>query len=147
MGHECRGYDYFAHQVSKKLQVVLRIAHFLTGDGGHEEAGARSGDRSARAEERRSRPTGRRRDGASGRTRTCDPRLRRPVLYPTELRTRGKTILPRPRLNASRQELRHDLAADVGQAEIAALETVGQLRVIEAEEVQDRGVQVVDVDL
>src|SRR3954469_346188 len=24
--------------------------------------------------------------GAPGRTRTCDPRLRRPVLYPTELR-------------------------------------------------------------
>jgi hypothetical protein len=27
-----------------------------------------------------------RRAGAPGRTRTCDPRLRRPVLYPTELR-------------------------------------------------------------
>ena len=27
--------------------------------------------------------------GAPGRTRTCDPRLRRPVLYPTELRARG----------------------------------------------------------
>lgn len=26
--------------------------------------------------------------GAPGRTRTCDPRLRRPVLYPTELRAR-----------------------------------------------------------
>jgi hypothetical protein len=25
-------------------------------------------------------------NGAPGRTRTCDPRLRRPVLYPTELR-------------------------------------------------------------
>ena len=28
------------------------------------------------------------RNGAPGRTRTCDPRLRRPVLYPTELRAR-----------------------------------------------------------
>ena len=27
-------------------------------------------------------------DGRRGRTRTCDPRLRRPVLYPTELRAR-----------------------------------------------------------
>ena len=35
----------------------------------------------------------------------------------------------------------------VGQAEIAALEAVGQLGVVEAEQVQDRGVQVVDVDL
>jgi hypothetical protein len=26
--------------------------------------------------------------GAPGRTRTCDPRLRRPLLYPTELRAR-----------------------------------------------------------
>src|SRR3954467_9113641 len=30
----------------------------------------------------------RRISGAPGRTRTCDPRLRRPVLYPTELRAR-----------------------------------------------------------
>src|SRR3954471_22387768 len=27
--------------------------------------------------------------GAPGRTRTCDPRLRRPVLYPTELRAQS----------------------------------------------------------
>ncbi len=31
--------------------------------------------------------------GAPGRTRTCDPRLRRPVLYPTELRARvGRSV-------------------------------------------------------
>ena len=35
----------------------------------------------------------------------------------------------------------------VGQAVVAALEAVGQLRVVEAEQVQDRGLQVVDVDL
>lgn len=29
------------------------------------------------------------RSGAPGRTRTCNPRLRRPVLYPVELRARG----------------------------------------------------------
>jgi hypothetical protein len=39
----------------------------------------------ARAELRREREA----DGAPGRTRTCGPRLRRPVLYPTELRARG----------------------------------------------------------
>ena len=37
------------------------------------------------------------RNGAPGRTRTCDPRLRRTVLYPTELRarslTRGKRLV------------------------------------------------------
>ena len=35
---------------------------------------------------------------------------------------------------------------DVGQAEISALETIGQLGVVEAEQVQDRGVQVVHVN-
>ncbi len=35
---------------------------------------------------------------------------------------------------------------DVGQAEVAALEPVGQLRVVDAEQVQDRGLEVVDVD-
>jgi hypothetical protein len=28
-------------------------------------------------------------DGAPGRTRTCDPRLRRPMLYPAELRAQA----------------------------------------------------------
>ena len=31
--------------------------------------------------------------GAPGRTRTCDPRLRRPMLYPPELRAREASIL------------------------------------------------------
>ena len=35
---------------------------------------------------------------------------------------------------------------DVGQAEIAALEAIGQLRVVEAQQMQQRRVQVVDVD-
>jgi putative transposase len=42
----------------------------------------------------RNRPS---RTGAPGRTRTCDPRLRRPVLYPTELRARAE-----PRTHADR---------------------------------------------
>ena len=51
------------------------------------------------------------------------------------------------RLSYLDQKFPDDLAADVGQAEVAALEAVGQPRVVEAEQVQDRGVQVVDVDL
>ena len=39
-----------------------------------------------------------------------------------------------------------DAAVDVGQAEVAAGVAVGELRVVEAEQVQDGGVQVVDVD-
>ena len=35
----------------------------------------------------------------------------------------------------------------VGEAEVAALEAVGELGVVEAEQVQDGGVEVVDVDL
>ena len=38
--------------------------------------------------------------GAPGRTRTFDPRLRRPVLYPTELRARTSTLLTRAALGA-----------------------------------------------
>ncbi len=39
-----------------------------------------------------------------------------------------------------------EIPGDVGQAEVAAVEAVGQLRVVEAHQVQDRGVDVVDVD-
>ena len=38
------------------------------------------------------------------------------------------------------------LPVHVGQAEVAALEAVGQPLVVDAEQVQHRGVQVVDVD-
>ena len=41
----------------------------------------------------------------------------------------------------------HHFALDIGQAEIAALETVGQFRVIESEQMQQRRVQIVHVDL
>ena len=40
----------------------------------------------------------------------------------------------------------HDVPVQVRQPEIPARVAVGQLRVIEAEEVEDRGVEVVDVD-
>jgi hypothetical protein len=36
--------------------------------------------------------TARAKTGAPGRARTCDPRLRRPMLYPTELRARGSSV-------------------------------------------------------
>ena len=45
-----------------------------------------------------------------------------------------------------RQNRPHDLAADVGQAEVAAGVAEGQPLVVEAQQVQDRRLQVVDVD-
>ena len=50
------------------------------------------------------------------------------------------------RLPALRQNLSHDPPVHVGQPVVAALELEGQPRVVDAEQVQDRGVQVVDVD-
>ena len=40
----------------------------------------------------------------------------------------------------------HDFALDVGQAEVPAVVKIGQPLVIEAQQVKDRGVQVVDRD-
>ena len=45
----------------------------------------------------------------------------------------------------SRQDLPHHLAMHIGQPEVAAGVAVGEPGVVEAEQVQDRGVQVVDV--
>ena len=42
------------------------------------------------------------------------------------------------------QNLRHDVAVDVGQPEVASLEAIRQFLVIDAERVQDGGLQVVD---
>ena len=44
------------------------------------------------------------------------------------------------------QDLFHDVAVDVGEAVVAALEAVRQLRVVEPEAVHERRLQVVDVD-
>src|SRR5687767_5058966 len=49
-------------------------------------------------------------------------------------------------LSASCEQLRDDFARDIGETKIAALEAVGQARVVEAEEMQDGCVEVVDVD-
>src|SRR5207249_2153427 len=50
------------------------------------------------------------------------------------------------RVKHSRQDFANDFAGDVGEAEVAAVEAVGETGVVEAEEVQDGGVEVVDVD-
>jgi len=47
----------------------------------------------------------------------------------------------------SGEELLDEPAVDVGQAKVAALEAIRQPLVVEAEQVQQRRVQVVDVDL
>src|SRR5262249_24781776 len=49
--------------------------------------------------------------------------------------------------NESGDDVVDDFAVDVSQAEVAAGISVGELLVIEAEQPEDRGVQVVDVDL
>src|SRR4051794_16047740 len=46
----------------------------------------------------------------------------------------------------SREQLADHLALDIGQAEVAPLEAIGQLRVLQAEQVQDGRLEVVDVD-
>src|SRR5579864_7482277 len=48
--------------------------------------------------------------------------------------------------SVSRQQLFHHLAGHVRQPEIAALEAIGQFQMIEAKQMQDRRVEVVDVD-
>src|SRR5262245_44218098 len=45
-----------------------------------------------------------------------------------------------------RDDFLHHSARDVGQAIVAACVTIGELLVVEAEQMQDRGVEVVDVD-
>ncbi len=45
-----------------------------------------------------------------------------------------------------RQQLLHDAAVDVGEAEVAALEAVGEFLVVEAEEMKDRRLEIVDMD-
>ena len=45
-----------------------------------------------------------------------------------------------------RQEVVDNFSGDVGQAEVAALPAVGQAEVVDAQQVQHGGVQIVDVD-
>ena len=66
-------------------------------------------------------------------------------------RHRPKSMLRRavPRRGAgySSQEVFDDVAVDVGEAEVAAGVVIGEVFVVEAEEVKDGGLEVVDVDL
>src|SRR5207244_4144425 len=45
-----------------------------------------------------------------------------------------------------RQDVRYHLTGDVGQTEVTTIEAIGEPLVIEAEQMQQRGMQVVDVD-
>ena len=47
---------------------------------------------------------------------------------------------------ASGDEVVDDFAVDIGESEVAALEAVGEAGVLHAEEVEERGLQVVDMD-
>src|SRR5262249_31764641 len=58
----------------------------------------------------------------------------------------GPTVIGDAPAPGSRQEAIDDPAADVGQPEVPALEAVREAGVVEAEEAQNRGVVVVDVD-
>src|SRR6185295_5485614 len=84
-----------------------------------------------------------------GKSGLSDPRRRHP--RKSALRNMPWIIEKVQSLNDFRsrsgQELADDVAFDVGEPEVAAGVTEGQLQVIQAQQVQDRRVQVVDVDL
>src|SRR4051794_20917510 len=61
----------------------------------------------------------------------------------TASRVKIRANMIRLRILASGDDLFHDVAVDVGQAEVAAGVAVGEALVIEAEQMQDRRVQVV----
>lgn len=44
------------------------------------------------------------------------------------------------------EHFRDDVAVDVGESEIASLEAVGEPRVFEPQEMEDGGVEIMDVD-
>lgn len=44
-----------------------------------------------------------------------------------------------------RQPFRHDSTTDIGESEVAALEAVGELQVVESEQVEQRGLKIVHV--
>src|ERR1043165_4469710 len=52
-----------------------------------------------------------------------------------------------PPASTSRQHFAHSPSSQIGQPKLAAAEAIGQAFVIDAEAVQDRRVQVVDVDV
>src|ERR1051325_10060402 len=88
--------------------------------------------------------------GGSGERRSCceNRACNRPIFSITALRS-GFLILERTRqrgFQSSCQQLVDDLPLDVGQPKIAALKPEREFFVIEAEQVQDGRVEIVDVD-
>ena len=61
--------------------------------------------------------------------------------------TSGEHAGSQPCQTGSGEDAVHHLAVHVGEAHVAAAEAVGQPLVVDAQQVQHRGVQVVDVDL
>src|SRR5690242_3964210 len=59
---------------------------------------------------------------------------------------RGPRALPIPPTRSLCQQLGHHFTAHVGEAEVAALETERQLFVVDAEAMQERRVEIVNVD-
>ena len=59
----------------------------------------------------------------------------------------GRTCAVFAATRASGDDVLHDVAVDVGEAEVATGVAVGELLVIETKQVEDGGVQVVHVDL
>ena len=74
-----------------------------------------------------------------------DPGRRRGLAFLVQRRNRSRFARANPVDSAN--QLLDDLAVDVGQPEVAAGVAVGELLVVEAQQMEDRGVQVVDVDL
>src|SRR5262245_36351519 len=72
------------------------------------------------------------------------PRARAPTSSRAARGPRDRMTLGNFSAPGSREQSLHHIPAHVGQPEIAALETVGQSRVVEAHQVQDRGLEVVD---
>src|SRR5689334_22123206 len=64
----------------------------------------------------------------------------------SNLQTGRETLCFRCSVSVSREQLLDHLAVHVRKAEVAALEAEGELGVVEAEEVDDGGLEVVDVD-
>src|SRR5262245_46966414 len=50
------------------------------------------------------------------------------------------------RLQPLGDDILHDIARDVGEPEISSVESVRQLRVLDSEQMQDRGVEVIHAD-
>src|SRR5437763_690927 len=83
---------------------------------------------------------------ADDRRRCLDQCVREDLTHPTCSAPATRQGYPAS-TSWSGEEFLHDATGYVGEAEVAALEAIGQLGVVEAQEVEEGRVQVVDVDL